>query len=130
MKTAGWIANPDNSASVASIIRTVVMEPALTTYDVTWDGYSVWIWTCVECDLAIICTSVPCLRPLSKKIFFFLKTNTSLSATNPSNNRSYRLDDMSRKQGKLGQSVDITEIGVTRKEIAPSPSTTQEELLV
>jgi hypothetical protein len=38
-------------------------------YDVTWNGYVIWIWLIVECDLAIICISVPVLRVLFKRIF-------------------------------------------------------------
>jgi hypothetical protein len=57
------------SATVASIVRTVVMADALTVYryDVTWMGYEVWIWLIVECNLAIICISVPVLRKLVRK---------------------------------------------------------------
>jgi hypothetical protein len=45
------------------------MADALTVYryDVTWMGYEVWIWLIVECNLAIICISVPVLRPLVRK---------------------------------------------------------------
>jgi hypothetical protein len=51
-------------ATVASIVRTAVLSSALETYDVTWAGYVVWILTAVECDLALVCASVPALRPL------------------------------------------------------------------
>jgi len=53
-------------ATIASIVRTVLMADALTVYryDVTWMGYEVWIWLTVECNLAIICISVPVLRKL------------------------------------------------------------------
>jgi hypothetical protein len=45
------------------------MSQSLLTlrYDMTWNAYIVWIWLIVECDLAIICISVPILRPLFKK---------------------------------------------------------------
>lgn len=57
------------SASLASIVRTILMVGELESYDVTWVGYLSWIWTTVECDLAIICISVPVLRTLAKRIF-------------------------------------------------------------
>jgi hypothetical protein len=45
------------------------MADALTVYryDVTWMGYEVWIWLVVEGNLAIICISIPVLRPLVRK---------------------------------------------------------------
>jgi hypothetical protein len=34
------------------------------TYDVTWEGFNVWIWTAVEANLGVICGCIPALRPL------------------------------------------------------------------
>ncbi|KAH8647311.1 hypothetical protein BX600DRAFT_152708 [Xylariales sp. PMI_506] len=34
------------------------------TYDVTWDGFSLWIWAAVEVNLGVICGSAPVLKPL------------------------------------------------------------------
>lgn len=34
------------------------------TYDVTWDGFALWMWTAIECNLGIICGCVPVLRRL------------------------------------------------------------------
>ncbi|KAM5386887.1 hypothetical protein ACJZ2D_000180 [Fusarium nematophilum] len=39
------------------------------TYDVTWQGFYLWIWTAVEANLGVICGSVPALRPLFRSIF-------------------------------------------------------------
>jgi hypothetical protein len=95
------------------------MDRAITTNDISWWGYSVWIWTCIECDLAIICASIPCLRPLSKKFFFFLKASTfSKSATNQTQSGEHQMKNFSRrsktineindrKEPKLGNSVTI-----------------------
>jgi hypothetical protein len=54
------------------------MADALTVYryDVTWMGYEVWIWLIVECNLAIICISVPVLRPLVRKYLPCLSMTT------------------------------------------------------
>lgn len=32
--------------------------------DFTWEGYHLWIWTAVECQLSVICGCVPVLKPL------------------------------------------------------------------
>jgi len=58
-----------HSASLASIIRTILMSRELETYDVTWIGWSIFIWTSIECDLAIICISLPVLRTVAKRFF-------------------------------------------------------------
>ncbi|KAF2100237.1 hypothetical protein NA57DRAFT_64878 [Rhizodiscina lignyota] len=34
------------------------------TYDVTWNGFCLWIWTAVEVNLGVICGCIPSLRPL------------------------------------------------------------------
>ncbi len=36
------------------------------TYDVTWEGFELWIWTAVEVNLGIICGCVPTLNSLLK----------------------------------------------------------------
>ena len=59
---------------VAGILRTfwthhVVYE----TYDVTWEGFQLWIWTAVEANLGIICGCIPTLR----RIFTSGKSRTS-----------------------------------------------------
>jgi hypothetical protein len=36
-------------------------------WDMTWNGMLVWIWLIIECDLAIICISVPVLRLLVRR---------------------------------------------------------------
>ncbi|KAK1997916.1 hypothetical protein LX36DRAFT_552162, partial [Colletotrichum falcatum] len=34
------------------------------TYDVTWGGFDLWIWTALEANLAVVCGCVPVLRRL------------------------------------------------------------------
>ena len=38
----------------------------LETYDVTWYGFQLWLWTPVEVQLGIICGCVPWIKPLFK----------------------------------------------------------------
>jgi hypothetical protein len=50
---------------VAGCIRAYwVYEVVLQTYDVTWQGYTLWIWVAVEVNFSVICGCVPTLRPL------------------------------------------------------------------
>lgn len=51
----------------AGCMRTYwVIEVVNDTYDVTWNGFCMWIWTAVEVNLGVICGCVPTLRPLFK----------------------------------------------------------------
>jgi hypothetical protein len=88
------------------------MADALTVYryDVTWMGYEVWIWLIVECNLAIICISVPVLRPLIRKFFPWLSMTTknsgdltSFASGNIFKRTSLRVEDL-----KIANSEDYS----------------------
>jgi hypothetical protein len=83
------------SATIASIIRTVVMVQAINVYryDVTWIGYQVWIWLIVECNLAIICISIPVMRALVRK--YFPCWSMSVDRSKESANRSKGITSVS-----------------------------------
>jgi hypothetical protein len=34
------------------------------TYDVTWEGFQIWVWTAVETNTGVICGCIPSLKPL------------------------------------------------------------------
>ncbi|KAK2784441.1 hypothetical protein FQN52_009022 [Onygenales sp. PD_12] len=48
------------------------------TYDVTWYGYKIWVWNAIEVNLAVICASIPTLRPFAKKYFPRMGFKTSM----------------------------------------------------
>ncbi|KAK4238313.1 hypothetical protein C8A03DRAFT_43912 [Achaetomium macrosporum] len=51
----------------AACIRTYwVHYVAEVTYDVTWEGLHLWVWTAVEVQLGVICGCVPWLKALFK----------------------------------------------------------------
>ena len=47
------------------------------TYDVTWYGFHLWLWTAVEVQLGLICGCVPWLKSLST----FWKTGRTVSGS-------------------------------------------------
>ncbi|KAI5457151.1 hypothetical protein BGZ63DRAFT_366137 [Mariannaea sp. PMI_226] len=52
---------------VAACMRTYWSHyVTVETYDVTWQGFYLWIWTAVEANLGVICGNIPALRPLFK----------------------------------------------------------------
>jgi hypothetical protein len=51
----------------AACIRTYYIHVVVqASYDVTWEGFHLWLWTAVEVQLGIICGCVPWLKSLSK----------------------------------------------------------------
>jgi hypothetical protein len=53
---------------VAGTMRTYWVTLVVHTYDVTWNGYYMWIWTAVEVNLGVLCGCVPTLKPLFKSL--------------------------------------------------------------
>jgi hypothetical protein len=47
----------------AGIIRTILLNKVINgTWDVLWEVYTMWIWTIVELNVAIIAASAPALK--------------------------------------------------------------------
>lgn len=69
------------------------------TFDVTWYGYELWIWTAVETNIGVVCGSIPALKPL-----FFGSQSRFRNATNSSKSfgsagsRSRRLQPSTMKE--------------------------------
>ncbi|KAK3937012.1 hypothetical protein QBC46DRAFT_268500 [Diplogelasinospora grovesii] len=50
---------------IAACMRTYWVHRVVDeTYDVTWNGFELWIWTAVEVHLGVICGCVPILKAL------------------------------------------------------------------
>ena len=63
---------------IASCIRIYYVDYVLNrTYDVTWYGFTLWIWTAVEVQLGLICGCVPWL----KSLFKFWRTGETVAGT-------------------------------------------------
>ncbi|KAH8894656.1 hypothetical protein GQ53DRAFT_744746 [Thozetella sp. PMI_491] len=54
---------------ITSIIRLKSLLAISTSPDTTFDGVEIAIWSNIEINIAIICASVPALKPLVTKIF-------------------------------------------------------------
>jgi len=65
-------------------------QTVYATYDVTWEGYYLWIWTAVESNLGIICGCVPALKPLIYKAKTrFTSYSQKTSAASSKRTRNY-----------------------------------------
>lgn len=69
---AGLTVVASSSIRVAATLTTT-----RTSYDVTWEGYLVWMWVGIEVDIGLICASVPACRGLLTS--WQKKFNSSLS---------------------------------------------------
>ncbi|OLN93074.1 hypothetical protein CCHL11_07529 [Colletotrichum chlorophyti] len=61
-------------ACVASMVRLQYLISFAQTYDATWDYIDIVIWSSVELNLAIMCGSLPALRPLFRTFPDFWST--------------------------------------------------------
>ncbi|KAI9646525.1 hypothetical protein NHQ30_004518 [Ciborinia camelliae] len=55
---------------IAGAVRTYYTYVELSSFDRTWDSYGVWISSCVELYVGIICASIPATKPFFKRYFF------------------------------------------------------------
>ncbi|KAF6796956.1 integral membrane protein [Colletotrichum sojae] len=71
-------------ACIASMIRLKYLVSLAHTFDATWDNVDVAIWSSIEVNLAIMCGSLPALRPVFKKVpaLFSTALGTARSGTN------------------------------------------------
>ena len=96
----------------AACIRTywihyVVQE----TYDVTWYGFHLWMWTAIEVQLGIICGCVPWLKSLFK---FWRTRRTVIDITDNSGKMSgSRSDGQRTMTSKGGTVVRMDSLGKT-----------------
>lgn len=71
------------SVCVISIIRVPTLQEAADAKDPTWDNVAVALWTLAEFNMAILCSSLPILRPLFFKVSGMITGNTNSTGTVP-----------------------------------------------
>jgi hypothetical protein len=92
---------------VAGILRTYyIYYVVYETFDVTWEGYNLWIWTALETHLGIIGGSIPSLKPL-----FFKVSNSS--AYGSGSRKSVRLSGSMEprklvRRSSKGEQIEMT----------------------
>lgn len=98
---------------IAAAVRTYfIVVISNQTYDVTWYGYTGWLWAAVEVHVSIICACVPSCRA------FFVSWNRSQNGTNQSGTypagtaRSYNyIDEDARaltRNAHVGNHANVT----------------------
>jgi len=51
------------------------------SYDVTWTGYQIWLWTSIETSLGIVCASGPALKIFFRRYFNISTIGSGLRKT-------------------------------------------------
>jgi hypothetical protein len=87
------------------------------TYDATWEGYNIWIWTAIETNVGVICGCIPALKPL------LFRTRARVQNSKYANG-----SDHSRRKEKFTPIVDQLEMDARRPaaplDIESRPGTT------
>jgi hypothetical protein len=55
------------SLCVCAVLRCIsIYHTYYTTYDMTWESQSAWLWLSIEAHLAVVCASAPALKTFFK----------------------------------------------------------------
>ncbi|KAI8668651.1 CFEM domain-containing protein [Fusarium keratoplasticum] len=98
-------------ACVTSMVRLKYLVSFASTLDATWDNVYVVIWSMIELSCALICASLPALRPLIQMLPGVLSTargssvkhttDTSRRNVNTHPSVSARIEDLRRTKGEM-----------------------------
>jgi hypothetical protein len=78
------------SLCIACIMRLVVTyRTFFITYDVTWEGEGIYLWTVIEIYLGIVCASLPCLKIFFGRYFDGSQASSGKRSYGSSGKRSY-----------------------------------------
>lgn len=65
----GLLISRSNSVCLCSVLRIIAIGLAPLMYYPSWAGQPIALWTSIEANLALICCSLPILRPLAVRIW-------------------------------------------------------------
>jgi len=83
---------------ICGAMRLVSIYQVSTSFDVSWYGYDLWIYTTTECLVGILCASIPSLKPIVIKFFpAFASTAFSKDVTS--------LTPVTLRSGNMGMSA-------------------------
>lgn len=100
---------------VAGVVRTYYIHVVVyETYDVTWDGVYIWIWTAIEVNLGVICGCAPSLKPL------MFRGRSSLRSTSFNESSTVRL------QSNRMTPTPIVETAAKEADVVSISSTTRD----
>ncbi|TDZ33059.1 Satratoxin biosynthesis SC1 cluster protein 4 [Colletotrichum spinosum] len=77
-------------ACVTTMVRLKYLVMFSSTFDTTWDNVDIVIWSTIEVFCAILCASLPALRPLLQKVPRLFTTNINSDSKTMSSSPSKR----------------------------------------
>ncbi|WYZ42468.1 hypothetical protein EsH8_VI_000167 [Colletotrichum jinshuiense] len=116
----GFMLSLGSFACITSIIRLRWLVLFAESYDTTWDNVDVVTWSVTEISCALLCGSLPALRPLLKKIPGFLTTIKG-TRTTVEVKEAY-------KRGSSHLSFRDKGLMVTPQPLTPQPTTPEPDL--
>lgn len=90
------------SVCIISVYRISTLRGAVESQDPPWDNVGAAIWSVIELNCAIICASLPTLRPLVAKVVPGMSSNHSNRATYERYGSKYALGSQSRARARPG----------------------------
>ncbi|ETI24669.1 hypothetical protein G647_04038 [Cladophialophora carrionii CBS 160.54] len=66
---------------IASIVRIITIHHLINSGDLTWAMSSVFIWSCCEPFIGIVCACIPCYAPLFRRIWKQAHTSSRSKGT-------------------------------------------------
>lgn len=109
------------SVCIISIIRVPTLQAASSAADPTWDNVGAALWTLAELNAAILCSSLPVLRPL------FFKVSGAVSYGKKSATRTSNLADRSESAHRLKSLHKSTT--TVKQTMISSPEDSSEDLV-
>ncbi|KAJ0325595.1 hypothetical protein COL5a_007406 [Colletotrichum fioriniae] len=91
----GFMFSLGSFACITTMVRLKYLIRFSSTFDTTWDNVDIVIWSIIEEFCAILCASLPALRPLLQKVpqlFSSNKTNTKDKSLGTVNSRRSMLN--------------------------------------
>jgi hypothetical protein len=88
------------SVCIISVYRMCTLRGAVESQDPPWDNVGAAIWSVIELNCAIICASLPTLRPLVAKVVPGMSSNHSGRATYERYGSKYATSSASRARSR------------------------------
>lgn len=104
---------------VAGVIRTILLNVVINrTWDPLWELDTMWIWTIVELNLALVAASAPALKSFFQHCLMRPTASLYQRARTPSGTNSGERDVYRMESGELcncgekeGKAVKIEDVG-------------------
>ncbi|KAH7173278.1 uncharacterized protein B0J16DRAFT_405667 [Fusarium flagelliforme] len=92
---------------IISVYRMCTLREAVYSDDPSWDGAGAAIWSVIELNCAIICASLPTLRPVIAKVVPGMSSNHSNYPSNYASYERYGSQHIPGSKSRLGAHVSV-----------------------